>query len=41
VIAEPESDSAQRYRDIARKATARLAYGAAGVAFPKIEITED
>ena len=41
VIAEPESDAAQRYRDIARRAAARLAYGAAGAAFPKIEISED
>ncbi len=41
VIAAPESDEAQRYRDIARKATARLAYGVSGVAFPKIEISED
>ncbi|MGH8456373.1 MAG: iron-sulfur cluster carrier protein ApbC [Stenotrophobium sp.] len=41
VAASPESDLAQRYRDIARKAAARLAYGAAGGAFPSIEISED
>ncbi|MGH9618061.1 MAG: iron-sulfur cluster carrier protein ApbC [Acidobacteriaceae bacterium] len=41
VAADPESDLAQRYRDIARKAAARLAYGVAGAAFPNIEISED
>ncbi len=41
VIAEPESGLAQRYRDIARKAAARLAYGAPAGVFPIIEITDD
>ena len=41
VIAEPESDAAQRYRDIARKAAARLAYGAGSAVFPEISIVED
>ncbi|MBI2383292.1 MAG: iron-sulfur cluster carrier protein ApbC [Gammaproteobacteria bacterium] len=41
VIAEPDSDIARRYRDIARKAAARLAYGVPEGAFPTIEITED
>ncbi|MFA5941517.1 MAG: iron-sulfur cluster carrier protein ApbC [Sinimarinibacterium sp.] len=41
VIADPGSDSAQRYRDIARKAAARLAYGVQGAAFPNIEINDD
>ncbi len=41
VVAEPESGLAQRYRDIARKAAARLAYGAPAGAFPTIEVTDD
>ena len=41
VIAEPESEIAQRYRDIARKAVARLAYGTSAAAFPQILITDD
>ena len=41
VIAAPESELAQRYRDIARKAAARLAYGAPGGAFPTIQVTDD
>ncbi len=40
VIADPESALAMRYRDIARKAAARLAYGA-GAAFPTISVTDD
>ena len=41
VIAEPDSDIARRYRDIARKLVAKL--GEAGVesAFPKITIVDD
>jgi len=34
VAADPNSPLAQRYRDIARKATARLAYGGGELAFP-------
>jgi ATP-binding protein involved in chromosome partitioning len=41
VIAAPDSDPALRYRAIARKAAARLAYGVAGGAFPEISISED
>jgi ATP-binding protein involved in chromosome partitioning len=42
VIADPDSDVAQRYRAIARKTAARLAYGvAAGAAFPQISISDD
>jgi ATP-binding protein involved in chromosome partitioning len=41
VVAEPESALAQRYRDIARKAAARLAYGAPAGTFPTIEVTDD
>ncbi|TXH03812.1 MAG: iron-sulfur cluster carrier protein ApbC [Nevskiaceae bacterium] len=41
VVAEPGSDTAQRYRDIARKAAARLAYGAVGGTFPDIAISDD
>jgi ATP-binding protein involved in chromosome partitioning len=40
VIADPESDVAQRYRAIARKAAAHLAYGVQA-AFPQISVTED
>ncbi|MBL6751641.1 MAG: iron-sulfur cluster carrier protein ApbC [Nevskia sp.] len=42
VAADPESPLAQRYRDIARLAAARLAYGpAADAAFPSIDIAND
>ena len=41
VAAEPESELAHRYRDIARKAAARLAHGAPAGLFPTIEITDD
>jgi len=41
VIAEPESPLAQRYRGIARRAAARLAYGAPAGMFPTIEVTDD
>ncbi|MDR3415405.1 MAG: iron-sulfur cluster carrier protein ApbC [Nevskia sp.] len=42
VAAESEGALARRYRDIARLAAARLAYGeAAAVDFPSIEIVED
>ena len=41
VVAEPESEIALRYRDIARKAAARLAYGVPVGSFPTIEITDD
>ena len=41
VIAEPQSDLALRYRDIARKAAARLAYGTPAAAFPEISVADD
>ncbi|MGH8462222.1 MAG: iron-sulfur cluster carrier protein ApbC [Stenotrophobium sp.] len=41
VVAAPDSDLALRYREIARKAAARLAYGSSTAAFPNIEITDD
>jgi len=42
VAAEPDGALAQRYRDIARLAAARLAHGEAGVgAFPSITVAED
>ena len=41
VAADPESPLAQRYRDIARRAAARLAYGAASLPFPDIEVADD
>jgi ATP-binding protein involved in chromosome partitioning len=42
VAADPDSPLALRYRDIARLAAARLAYGsAADLAFPAIEIVDD
>ena len=42
VAADPEGALAQRYRDIARLAVARLAYGeAADAGFPSIAIAED
>jgi len=40
VAAEPDGALARRYRDIALKAAARLAYGAVN-AFPTLEITDD
>ncbi|MGQ0622115.1 MAG: iron-sulfur cluster carrier protein ApbC [Panacagrimonas sp.] len=40
VAAEPDSELAAIYRDIARKAAARLAYGAEE-AFPEISVSED
>ena len=42
VAADPDSPLAQRYRDIARLAAARLAYGeAADAGFPSIAISDD
>src|SRR3546814_10668957 len=41
VLAAPDSDIAQRYRDIARRAAAQIAYGAPSAAFPTIEIRDD
>ncbi len=41
VVAEPDSDSAQRYRAIARLAAARLAYGVQAPEFPDIEVVDD
>jgi ATP-binding protein involved in chromosome partitioning len=42
VAADPESPLAQRYREIARLAAARLAYGeAAAAGFPSIAVAED
>ncbi|WP_293373837.1 iron-sulfur cluster carrier protein ApbC [Nevskia sp.] len=42
VAADPRSELSLRYRDIARLAAARLAYGAAGVlAFPNVSISDD
>ncbi|MGQ3057996.1 MAG: iron-sulfur cluster carrier protein ApbC [Nevskia sp.] len=42
VAADPRSELSLRYRDIARLAAARLAYGAAGeLAFPNIAISDD
>ncbi|MBX6419691.1 MAG: iron-sulfur cluster carrier protein ApbC [Nevskia sp.] len=41
VSAEPDSPLARRYREIARKAAARLAYGEPAGAFPTIEIVDD
>ncbi|SEQ01869.1 ATP-binding protein involved in chromosome partitioning [Solimonas aquatica] len=41
VAAEPDSELAQRYRDIARLAAARLAYGLPANVFPSIEISDD
>src|SRR3546814_14699101 len=39
VLAAPDSDIAQRYREIARRAAAPIAYGAPSAAFPTIEIS--
>ena len=41
VVAMPDSDLAQRYRGIARKAAARLAYASQTAAFPSISISDD
>ena len=41
VAADPESELSLRYRDIARRAVARLAYGLPAGSFPNIEITDD
>lgn len=41
VAAEPDSEIAAIYRDIARKAAARLAHGQAEAAFPDIQIADD
>ncbi len=41
VAAEPESPLAQRYREIARRAAARLAHGDSGAAFPAISMADD
>ena len=41
VLAAPDADITQRYREIARRASAQIAYGAAGAAFPTIEISDD
>lgn len=41
VLAAPDSDIAQRYLEIARRAAAQIAYGAPAAAFPTIEISDD
>jgi ATP-binding protein involved in chromosome partitioning len=41
VIAEPESDVARRYREIARKLWAKLSQTGTAPAFPTISIVED
>ena len=41
VVAEPDSELAQRFRAIARLAAARLAYGGSQASFPSISITDD
>ena len=41
VAAEPESEITAIYRDIARKAAARLAHGGVEPAFPTIEVADD
>jgi len=41
VAVDRESAISQRYRDIARRAAARLAYGTPATAFPTIEIGDD
>ncbi|MGQ0697781.1 MAG: iron-sulfur cluster carrier protein ApbC [Panacagrimonas sp.] len=41
VAAEPDSDISAIYRDIARKATARLAHGGVEASFPEIQIADD
>ncbi len=41
VAAEPESEMARIYRDIARRAAARLAHGQLESAFPDIQVSDD
>ncbi|MCI0749773.1 MAG: iron-sulfur cluster carrier protein ApbC, partial [Nevskiales bacterium] len=41
VAADPDSELGLRYRDIARKAAARLAHGVSADVFPNIEMTDD
>jgi ATP-binding protein involved in chromosome partitioning len=41
VAADPESPLARRYREIARRATARLAHGEVGSDFPTISVADD
>ncbi|TAM11787.1 MAG: iron-sulfur cluster carrier protein ApbC [Nevskiaceae bacterium] len=41
VVAAPESANAQAYRDIARRAAARLAYGIPAGELPEIELLDD
>ncbi|MDN5874502.1 MAG: iron-sulfur cluster carrier protein ApbC [Sinobacteraceae bacterium] len=41
VVADAEGDNARAYRDIARRAAARLAYGVPADAFPSIEMLDD
>ncbi len=41
VAAEPESDLAKIYRDIARRAAARLAHGGLEAPFPEISVSDD
>ena len=41
VAAEPQGDLAQRYRDIARLAAARLAYSVSAESFPEISVSDD
>jgi ATP-binding protein involved in chromosome partitioning len=41
VVAEPDSDLTMIYRDIARRAAARLAHGDPETAFPEIQIADD
>jgi ATP-binding protein involved in chromosome partitioning len=41
VVAEPGGRLAQAYHDIARRTTARLASGAAAVAFPTLSVSDD
>lgn len=41
VVAEPDSAITAHYRDIARRATARLAYGVTPAELPHIEIADD
>lgn len=41
VAAEPQGELAQRYRDIARLAAARLAYSVSAASFPEISVSDD
>jgi ATP-binding protein involved in chromosome partitioning len=41
VAAEPDSELSRIYRDIARRAAARLAHGDAEAAFPEIQVADD